>query len=117
MGRAPDRGGARRNGVAHAESVRQPMSAISYQPIAGCFYNGDDPLQLMRQVPDLLAFHSSQAEAFAPLSDIDPYACNLRLQAISAGDRDEIARILAGAGSGANHRHSAGCACRGTAGC
>jgi len=24
--------------------------AISYQPIAGCFYNGDDPLQLMRQV-------------------------------------------------------------------
>jgi two-component system chemotaxis sensor kinase CheA len=68
--------------------------AISYQPIAGCFYNGDDPLQLMRQVPDLLAFHIEPAEPFAPLSDIDPYACNLRLQAISAGQRDEIARIF-----------------------
>ena len=70
------------------------MSAISYQPIAGCFYNGDDPLQLMRQVPDLLAFHIEPREAFAPLADIDPYACNLRLQAISAGDGDEIARIF-----------------------
>jgi two-component system chemotaxis sensor kinase CheA len=70
------------------------MSAISYQPIPGCFYNGDDPLQLMRQVPDLLAFHLEPSEGFAPLADIDPYACNLHLQAISAGDRDEIARIF-----------------------
>ena len=74
----------------HASAV----VAISYQPIAGCFYNGDDPLQLMRQVPNLLAFHIEPREAFAPLADIDPYACNLRLQAISAGDRDEIARIF-----------------------
>ena len=32
-------------------------TAISYEPLAGCFYNGDDPLQLMQQLPDLLAFH------------------------------------------------------------
>jgi two-component system chemotaxis sensor kinase CheA len=68
--------------------------AISYQPVSGCFYNGDDPLQLMRQVPDLLAFRIEPREAFAPLADIDPYACNLHLQAISASDRDEIARIF-----------------------
>ena len=68
--------------------------AISYQPIAGCFYNGDDPLNLMRRVPNLLAFNIEPREAFAPLSDIDPYACNLHLQAISAGDRDEIAKIF-----------------------
>ncbi len=39
-------------------------TAISYEPIAGCFYNGDDPLQLMRQVPDLLAFDIEPREAF-----------------------------------------------------
>jgi two-component system, chemotaxis family, sensor kinase CheA len=82
-----------------AMASRMPESAsalwaISYQPIAGCFYNGDDPLQLMRQVPDLLAFHIEPVGPFAPLSDIDPYACNLSLQAISAGDRDELARIF-----------------------
>jgi two-component system chemotaxis sensor kinase CheA len=68
--------------------------AISYEPIAGCFFNGDDPLQLMRQVPDLLAIHVEPREAFPPLSELDPYACNLRLQAISAGNRDELARIF-----------------------
>jgi two-component system chemotaxis sensor kinase CheA len=86
---------AERDGMAsrmpkHASAVW----AISYQPIAGCFYNGDDPLQLMRQIPNLLAFHIEPREAFAPLANIDPYACNLRLQAISAGDRDEIGRIF-----------------------
>jgi len=70
------------------------LSAISYEPIAGCFYNGDDPLQLMRLVPGLLAFHIEPREAFPALQAIDPYACNLRLQAISAGAPDEIVRIF-----------------------
>ena len=69
-------------------------TAISYEPFAGCFYNGDDPLQLMQQVPDLLAFHIEPREPFVPLADIDPYACNLRLRAISAANRDEIASIF-----------------------
>jgi two-component system chemotaxis sensor kinase CheA len=69
-------------------------SAISYEPIAGCFYTGDDPLQYIRQIPHLLAFHIEAREPFPPLLDLDPYACNLRLQAISAGDRDEIAKIF-----------------------
>jgi two-component system chemotaxis sensor kinase CheA len=70
------------------------VSAISYEPIAGCFYTGDDPLQFIRQIPDLLAFHVEAREPFPPLLDLDPYACNLRFQAISAGDRDEIAKIF-----------------------
>jgi two-component system chemotaxis sensor kinase CheA len=68
--------------------------AISYEPIARCFFNGDDPLQLMRQVPDVLAMQVEPRGAFPPLSELDPYACNLCLQAISAGNRDELARIF-----------------------
>jgi two-component system chemotaxis sensor kinase CheA len=70
------------------------ITAVSYEPIAGCFYNGDDPLQLMRQIPGLLAFHIEPREPFVPLEGIDPYACNLRLQAIAAAGRDEIAAIF-----------------------
>lgn len=69
-------------------------TAISYEPLAGCFYNGDDPLQLMQQLPHLLAFHIEPREPFVPLAEIDPYACNLRLRAISAANRDEIASIF-----------------------
>jgi two-component system, chemotaxis family, sensor kinase CheA len=69
-------------------------TAILYEPIAGCFFNGDDPLELMRKIPDLLAIHIETREPFAPLSELDPYNCNVRLQAISAGAQDEIARIF-----------------------
>ena len=69
-------------------------TAVSYEPLAGCFYNGDDPLQLMQQLPHLLAFHIEPREPFVPLAEIDPYACNLRLRAISAANRDEIASIF-----------------------
>jgi two-component system chemotaxis sensor kinase CheA len=75
----------------------QPPSAataVCYEPLAGCFYTGDDPLQLMRQLPDLLAFHIEPREPFGPLAEMDPYACNLRLLAISASDPDSIAAIF-----------------------
>lgn len=84
-------------GDAMASRMQAPPSAlfaISYEPIAGCFFNGDDPVQLMRQVPELMAFRIAPREAFPPLPGLDPYACNLRLQAISAGDRDEINNIF-----------------------
>ena len=87
--------------AAHGDAITSRLperpwvaTAVSYEPIAGCFYNGDDPLQLMRQIPDLLAFAIEPREAFLPLADIDPYACNLRLRAISAGDPDLIAHIF-----------------------
>jgi two-component system chemotaxis sensor kinase CheA len=69
-------------------------TAISYEPFAGCFYNGDDPVHLMQQVPGLLAFQIEPREPFLPLADIDPYACNLRLRAVSIGNSDEIAALF-----------------------
>ncbi|MGE5159633.1 MAG: chemotaxis protein CheA [Gemmatimonas sp.] len=72
----------------------QSLLAISYEPVAGCFFNGDDPLALMRQIPGLLAFNVEPRAPFPPLAELDPYACNLRLQAIASGGRDEIAHIF-----------------------
>jgi two-component system, chemotaxis family, sensor kinase CheA len=80
-----------------ASRLASPPSAvfaISYEPISGCFFNGDDPVQLIRQLPDLLAFRVEPREAVPPLAELDPYACNLRLQAISAGGHDEIREIF-----------------------
>ena len=56
-------------------------TAISYEPLAGCFYNGDDPLQLMRQVPDLLTFHIEPREPFVAAGGYR----SLRLQSALAG--------------------------------
>jgi two-component system, chemotaxis family, sensor kinase CheA len=86
---------AQRDAMASRMQARPAVvHAVAYEPNVGCFFNGDDPLQLMRQVPDVLAIHIEPREAFPPLADLDPYACNLRLLAISAGSHDEIARIF-----------------------
>ena len=76
----------------------QPLSielvAISYEPHVGCFFNGDDPIALMRKVPHLLAFHIEAREAWPPVAELDPFACHLRFQAISAGNRAELSHIF-----------------------
>jgi two-component system chemotaxis sensor kinase CheA len=70
------------------------LLAISYEPHANCFFDGDDPLNLMRQIPDLLAFRVEGREAWQPLADMNPFACNLRLEAISGGNRAELADVF-----------------------
>jgi two-component system, chemotaxis family, sensor kinase CheA len=76
----------------------QPRSielvAISYEPHVGCFYNGDDPIALMRKVPHLLAFHIEAREAWPQVAELDPFACYLRFQGISAGNRAELSQIF-----------------------
>jgi two-component system chemotaxis sensor kinase CheA len=68
--------------------------AICYEPTAGCFFTGDDPLQLMRRIPRLLALRITPRAPLAPLSDLDPYSCNLRLEAIAADGRAAVAEIF-----------------------
>ena len=75
---------------------RQPgaLFAISYEPLAGCFFNGDDPLELMRRVPKLLTLHVEPKEVWPPLGELDPFSCNIRLQAISAATYQELAGLF-----------------------
>jgi two-component system, chemotaxis family, sensor kinase CheA len=70
------------------------LFAFSYEPSAGCFFHGDDPLGLIRQVTSLLAFHVEARQAWPPIGELDPYACNLRLLGIVAGTRAELSNIF-----------------------
>jgi two-component system, chemotaxis family, sensor kinase CheA len=70
------------------------LFAVSYEPHVGCFFNGEDPLQLMRQIPNLLAFHVEAMETWPPRAELDPYACKLRLQALAVGTDAEISKIF-----------------------
>jgi two-component system, chemotaxis family, sensor kinase CheA len=76
------------------EQLPASLVAVSYEPRSGCFFDGDDPLQLMRQVPDLLAFQIEARDTWPPLAGLDPYTCNLRLRCLSAGNRAELSDIF-----------------------
>lgn len=86
---------------AHSDSIarrvqvkRAPLFALSYEPRLGCFFDGDDPLELMRRVPGLLAFHIEPRDPWPPLAELDPFACNLRLQGISAATQAELSTVF-----------------------
>ena len=68
------------------------LHALSYEPHAECFFDGDDPLQLMRRIPGLLALRIEGPEG--PLAELDPFACRLRIHAIVAAPRDQLSAIF-----------------------
>lgn len=70
-----------------------PLLAIEYEPRPRCFFDGDDPIGLLRQLPGLLALGIEPREPWPPLEEADPFACNLRLRAISQAPMAE-ARTL-----------------------
>ena len=63
----------------------QPVTAIRYTPSDSCFYSGEDPFNLFRQVPGLLAL---QTEPKGPWEDddcdFDPYVCNFVFNALAS---------------------------------
>ena len=78
----------------HLQQQPGELVAVSYEPRADCFFDGDNPIDLMRRIPNLLAFRAEAREAWPSLADLDPFACNLRLQSISAGNRAELSRVF-----------------------
>ena len=79
--------------IAHGELPHR-LWALCYEPHTGCFYDGDDPIRLMRQIPHLLAVRIEAREPWPRLAELDPFACNLRLLAISGADGAEISNIF-----------------------
>jgi two-component system chemotaxis sensor kinase CheA len=61
-----------------------PLVAIRYTPRADCFFAGDDPIALLRSVPDLATVRLSTRGPWPPAAEIDPFSCNLRIEAYLA---------------------------------
>jgi two-component system, chemotaxis family, sensor kinase CheA len=84
--------------VAHTQIVlaENPAAvfAVSYEPRPDCFFDGDDPLDLMRRLPRLLALKVEPRSPWPPLAELDPYACNLRIEAIAAGTREQLTQVF-----------------------
>ena len=51
-----------------AQAGATEWHAVAYEPHAGCFFDGDDPLQLLRRIPGLLALRVEARKARSPSS-------------------------------------------------
>ena len=71
-----------------------PVVAISYTPDEGCFYRGEDPIHLLRQLPDLLALRIAARTPWPAVAELDPYRCNLVFHAVAAASPEAVAHLF-----------------------
>ena len=57
---------------------------VTYRPAPDCFFNGEDPLRTIREMPGRLWFNVEAREPWPASEDLDPYACNLAIEAASS---------------------------------
>ncbi|MEM0906497.1 MAG: chemotaxis protein CheW [Pseudomonadota bacterium] len=70
------------------------VCAIRYEPHPHCFFSGDDPLNLVAQVPGRLVVRATAIEPWAPPEALDPYVANLRFDLLSTADMDELSSVF-----------------------
>lgn len=70
------------------------LTAIRFTPDPNCFFEGDDPLAKMTDLPGLLALRLSPVGAWPPLDELDPFACRVVLTALSAEPAERLAAWL-----------------------
>ncbi len=67
------------------------FTGIRYQPEPECFFKGEDPLLLLRNVPGLGPFRLHLIEPYDGQDNIDVYRANIEIHALSTASRDELA--------------------------
>ncbi len=76
--------------LVRAAGLATARSAIRFTPDAEAYFRGEDPLALIRAVPDLLWLELDSVGA-----DVDsPFVCALALRALSGAPRDTVAAAL-----------------------
>jgi len=80
----PDRIGA------WAQACARPLLAWSFEPEEDCFFRGDDPVELVRGAPGVVAVRVVWRGAAQAFPDLDPLACLLRFEVLSDATRESL---------------------------
>ncbi len=78
------------SGPAGTKPTSGPLVAIRYTPRSDCFFAGDDPIALLRAVPGLIAVRLTERDPWPPAGEIDPFSCNLTIEALSGARLDDV---------------------------
>ncbi len=72
----------------------EPLTAVTYRPDPQCFFQGEDPLHLVSQIPEIAALHVATAEAPPPLEDFDPFRCILEIGVLTHAPREAATALF-----------------------
>jgi len=74
--------------------LEPPAVAFWYRPEESCFFLGDDPINLLRQLPDPIVLELLLPDTVPPLDEFDPYTCQVAFRGVVFEARDRIATIF-----------------------
>ncbi|HEV7692726.1 MAG TPA: Hpt domain-containing protein, partial [Hyphomonadaceae bacterium] len=75
-------------------AVANARSAINYRPAADCFFRNIDPLAQIAALPGIIALRLSPATPWPALADLQPFDCNLIIEALSTAPKADIEAAL-----------------------
>ena len=79
--------------MATARDAGQGLTGLRYTPARDCFFLGDDPLAVLRDLPGLVALDVGGSEPWVT-ETFDPFACTLVIEALSTASPDDIASVF-----------------------
>ena len=68
--------------------------AVEYVPVQDCFFSGEDPFILFRQLAGLHSLAIEPTEPWTAIDAYDPYRCILRFRALVAAPRVEVEALF-----------------------
>ncbi len=75
-------------------TLETPAVAFWYRPEESCFFLGDDPINLLRQLPDPMLLELLLPETVPPLDEFDPFTCVVSFRGVVVESLDRIATIF-----------------------
>jgi len=80
--------------VRQAQNLNDTLLTITYIPDEQCFFNGDDPLYTMRQIPELCWFGIETREPWPDINEFDPFTCLVQFYALTRASLEEIKELF-----------------------
>lgn len=90
----PDLPEADRLDAFRAWGTGAPLVAIEYEPAEDCFFSGEDPVNLLRQIPGLHGLEIRPREPWPDSASLDPYRCVLRLRALASTSAETVESVF-----------------------
>jgi len=75
-------------------TITPPPLALWYRPDESCFFMGEDPVNLLCQLPSPLVLELSAPPAPESLDDLDPFACGISFRLILFEEEERIRTIF-----------------------
>lgn len=72
----------------------EPLTHVAYEPDESCFFRGEDPLNFLMQVEEVIGLRMTAVSPWPALAELDPYRCNLAFALICAVAEDTLHHLF-----------------------